>query len=169
MGNGKNRAHDSFLNWGAPAEKCESLFQNIDVFCILSCQNIVNTSGFGWFALGAGRLTSEANTSIYDTFQAPWQKNQAKYTVFSAFTKKNTANSGVFGRVLSLMLQKYREKTTLFFNNTEFLDGFGLKHWPGTTTTTTTTCAYASVRCLCFWPLRGRTLPRSGVKRWIDR
>lgn len=71
MGSGKNKARDWFLNWLAPAEKCENLIQNIDVFRILSCSNIVNTRGFGWFALRAGSDTSEDKTSIYDTFEAP--------------------------------------------------------------------------------------------------
>ena len=43
--------NDRFLNGGARAEK---LCQNIVFFCMLSCQNTVNTSVFSWFALRTG-------------------------------------------------------------------------------------------------------------------
>ena len=38
-------------------------------FCILYCQNIANTSVFGWFALVAGSHTSEENTGICVTIK----------------------------------------------------------------------------------------------------
>ncbi len=49
-------------------KKSDKLFQNIVLFCMLSCQNSANTRVFGWFALGAGSHTGEDNTGIYDTF-----------------------------------------------------------------------------------------------------
>ena len=68
MNGGKNGAkNDCFVNCGARATNCEKLFQNIVIFCILSCQNTADTNVFGWFALGAGSHTSEENTGIYET------------------------------------------------------------------------------------------------------
>ena len=61
-----------FLNGGARAEQlCDKLFQNIVFFCMLSCQNTVNTGVFGWFALRTGSKNSEENRGICGTFKAP--------------------------------------------------------------------------------------------------
>ena len=47
------------------------LFQNIVFFCMLSCQNNVNTTVFGWFALRTGSVKHEENRGICGTFKAP--------------------------------------------------------------------------------------------------
>ena len=126
------------------------------------------------------------------------KKKHAKYNVFYAYT--GTMQIAVCLDEFCPWCCKNIVKipapflSTARMNNTQFLDGFGLKYCPGrtppppppppattttttattTTTTTATTCAYVSVRCLRFWPWCGRTLPHRGVKRWkkdrkIDR
>ena len=85
-------------------KNCEKLFQNIVFFCMLSCQNTVNTSVFGWFA-----LTTESKkmkkTVVFAVHLKPLvEKNIAKHSVFYAFAKKT--NNDVFGRILPLTLQK---------------------------------------------------------------
>jgi len=46
-------------------KNCEKLLQNIVFFFMLSCQNTVNTSVFGWFALRT------ENKKMKKTVEAP--------------------------------------------------------------------------------------------------
>ena len=50
---------------------CGKLLENVVFFCMLSCQNTVNTSVFGWFALRTGSKKNEENHGICGTFKAP--------------------------------------------------------------------------------------------------
>ena len=113
-------------------KKCEKLFQNIVFFCMLSCQNIVNTTVFGWFALRTGSENMK-KTVVFAVHLKPLVEKTSQNTVFSTRPLKNTVNSDVFGRFSSLTLPK-RCKYQFFFTstkiaqNTVFLDVFDLKY-----------------------------------------
>ena len=67
-------------------KNCEKWLENVVFFCMLSCQNTVNISVFGWFALRTGNF--QENHGICGAFKAPWWNNIAKHSVFYAFSKK---------------------------------------------------------------------------------
>ena len=94
-------------------KKCEKLFQNIVFFCVLSCQNTVNTTVFGWFALRTGRENMK-KTVVFAVHLKPLVEKTSQNTVFCTRSLKNTVNCDVFGR-LSLTLPKRRKYQCFFF------------------------------------------------------
>ena len=82
-------------------------------FCMLSCQNTVNTTVFGWFALRTGSENMK-KTVVFAVHLKPLVEKTSQNTVFSTRSLKNTANSDVFGRFSSLTLPK-RRKYQCFF------------------------------------------------------
>ena len=86
-------------------KKCEKLFQNIVFFCMLSCQNSVNTTVFGWFALRTGSENMK-KTVVFAVHLKPLVEKTSQNTVFSTRSLKNSVNSDVFGRFSSLTLPK---------------------------------------------------------------
>ena len=88
MSGGKNRVkNDRFLNGGARAENYEKLFENIVFFCMLSCQNTVNTSVFGWFALRTASKKMKKPV-VFAVHLKPLLKKHCKHNVFYAVAKK---------------------------------------------------------------------------------
>ena len=82
-------------------------------FCMLSCQNTVNTTVFGWFALRTGSENMK-KTVVFAVHLKPLVKKPSQNTVFSTRSLKNSVNSDVFGRFSSLTLPK-RRKLPVFF------------------------------------------------------
>ena len=78
-------------------KNCEQSFQNIVFFCMLSCQNTVNTSVFGWFALRTGSKEMK-KTLVFAAHLKPLVEKTSQSTVFSTRSLKNSVNSDVFGR-----------------------------------------------------------------------
>ena len=95
-------------------KKCEKLFQNIVFFCMLSCQNTVNTTAFGWFALRTGSENMK-KTVVFAVHLKPPVEKTSQNTVFSTWSLKNSVNSDVFGRFSSLTLQNRRKFQCFFF------------------------------------------------------
>ena len=95
-------------------KKCEKLFQNIVFFCMLSCQNTVNTTVFGWFALRTGSENMKKPV-VFAVHVKPLVEKTSQNTVFSTRSLENTVNSDVFGRFSSLTLPKRRKYQCLFF------------------------------------------------------
>ena len=95
-------------------KNCEKLFQNIVFFCMLSCQNTVNTSVFGWFALRTGSEKMK-KTVVFAVHLKPLVAKSSQNTVFSTRSLKNSVNSDVFGRFSPLTLQKQRKNQLCFF------------------------------------------------------
>ena len=83
-------------------------------FCVLSCQNTVNTTVFGWFALRTGRENMK-KTVVFAVHLKPLVEKTSQNTVFSTRSLKNTVNSDVFGRFSSLTLPKRRKYQCFFF------------------------------------------------------
>ena len=82
MSGGKSRVKNCrFWMEEHELKNCEKLLQNIVFFFMLSCQNTVNTSVFGWFALRT------ENKKMKKTVEAPCWKNIAKHSVFYTFAK----------------------------------------------------------------------------------
>ena len=92
----------------------EKLFQNIVFFGMLSCQNTVNTSVFGWFALRTGSKKLK-KTVVFVVHLKPLVEKTSQNTVFSTRSLKNSVNSDVFGRFSPLTLQKQRKNQCFFF------------------------------------------------------
>ena len=63
-------------------KKSEKLFQNIVFFRMVSCQNIVNTTVFGWFALRAGSKNMK-KTVVFAVHLKPLVEKTLQDTVFS--------------------------------------------------------------------------------------
>ena len=114
-------------------KKCEKLFQNIVCFCMLSCQDTVNTIVFGWFSLRTGSENMK-KTVVFAVHLKPLVEKTSQNTVFSTRSLKNSGNSDVFGRFSSLTLQNRRKyqcfsfTSTKIAQNTVFLDVFDLKY-----------------------------------------
>ena len=114
-------------------KKCEKLFQNIVFFCVLSCQNTVNTTVFGWFGLRTGNEYMK-KTVVFAVHLEPLVEKTSQNTVFSTRLPKTSVNSDVFGRFSSLTLQNRRKyqcfsfTSTKIAQNTVFLDVFDLKY-----------------------------------------
>ena len=83
-------------------------------FCMLSCQNTVNTTVFGWFALRTGSENTK-KTMVFAVHLKPLVEKTSQNTVFSTRSLKNSVNSDVFGRFSSLTLQNRREYRCFFF------------------------------------------------------
>ena len=71
---------------------------------MLSCQNTVNTSVFGWFALRPGSKKMK-KTVVFAVHVQPIVEKTSQNTAFSMHSLQNSVNSGVFGRFSSLTLQ----------------------------------------------------------------
>ena len=99
-------------------KKCEKLFQNIVFFGMLSCQNTVNTTVFGWFALRSGSENMK-KTVVFVVHLKPLVEKTSQNTVFSTRSLKNSVNSDVFGRCSSLTLQNRRKYQCFSFTNTK--------------------------------------------------
>ena len=82
-------------------------------FCMVSCQNAVNTTVFGWFALRTGSENMK-KTVVFAVHLKPLVEKTSQNTVFSTRSLKNSVNSDVFGRCSSLTLQN-RRKYQCFF------------------------------------------------------
>ena len=95
-------------------KKCEKLFQNIVFFCMLSCQNTVDTTVIFWFALRTGSENMK-KTVVFAVHLKPLVEKTSQNTVFSTRSLKNTVNSDVFGRFSSLTLQNRRKYQCFFF------------------------------------------------------
>ena len=52
-------------------KKCEKVFQNMFFFCMWSCQNTVNTTVFGWFALRTGSGNMKKTVVFAVHFKTP--------------------------------------------------------------------------------------------------
>ena len=65
-------------------------------FGVLSCQNTVNTTVFGWFALRTGREDMK-KTVVFAVHLKPPVEKTSQNTLFSTRSLKNTVNSDVFG------------------------------------------------------------------------
>ena len=76
-------------------------------FCMLSCQNTVNTSVSGWFALRTGSKKMK-KTVVFAAHLKPLLEKTSQTTVFSTRSLKNNVNSDVVGRFSPLTLQKQR-------------------------------------------------------------
>ena len=112
-------------------KKCEKLFQNIVFFGVLSCQNTVNTTVFGWFALRTGREDMK-KTVVFAVHLKPPVEKTSQNTLLSTRSLKNTVNSHVFGRFSSLTLPKRRKYQCFFFykhKNRAKYSVFG-RFWP---------------------------------------
>ena len=83
-------------------------------FCMLSCQNTVNTTVFGWFALRTGSENMK-KTLVFAVRLKPLVEKTTQNTVFSTRSLKNTVNSDVFGRFSSLTLPKHGKYQYFFF------------------------------------------------------
>ena len=83
-------------------------------FGVLSCQNTVNTTVFGWFALRTGREDMK-KTVVFAVHLKPPVEKTSQNTLFSTRSLKNTVNSDVFGRFSSLTLPKRRKYQCFFF------------------------------------------------------
>ena len=68
-------------------KNCEKLVQNIVFFCMLSCQNTVNTGVSGWFALRTGSNKMK-ETVVFAVHVKPQVEKKTKHCVFYAFAKK---------------------------------------------------------------------------------
>ena len=62
-------------------KKCEKLFQNIVFFCMLSCQNTVDTTVIGWFALRTGSENMK-KTVVFAVHLNPLLKKHRKTQCF---------------------------------------------------------------------------------------
>ena len=109
--------------------------------CMLSCQNTVNTSVFGWFALRPGSKKMK-NTVVFAVHFKPLVEKTSQNTAFSTHSLQNSVNSSVFGRFSSLTLQKRRKYQCFFFyrhkNSAKyivFLMFLVQNIWSGATTT----------------------------------
>ena len=69
-------------------KKCGKLFQSI-FFCMLSCQNTVNTTVFGWFALRTGSENMK-KTVVFAVHLKLLVEKTLQNTVFSTRSLKNS-------------------------------------------------------------------------------
>ena len=83
-------------------------------FCMLSCQNTVNTCVFGWFVLRTGSKQMK-KTMVFAVHLKHLVEKTTQNAVFSTHSLKNRVNSSVFGRFSPLMLHK-RRKYQCFFH-----------------------------------------------------
>ena len=96
-------------------KKCEKLIvPKRRFFCMLSCQNTVNTTVFGWFALRTGSDNMK-KTVVFAVHSKPLVEKTSQNAVFSTRSLKNSVNSDVFGRFSSLTLQNRRKYQCFFF------------------------------------------------------
>ena len=81
---------------------------------MLSCQNTVNTTVFGWFALRTGSENMK-KTVLFAVHLKRLVEKTSQNTVFSTRSLKNSVNSDVFGRFSSLTLQTVVNTSVFFF------------------------------------------------------
>ena len=88
MSGGKNTVkNDCFLNRGAWAEKLWKNCLKTSCFFCMSCQNTVNTSVFGWFALRTGSKIMK-NTMVFAVHLKPLVEKTSQNSVFYALASK---------------------------------------------------------------------------------
>ena len=66
---------------------CGKLLENVVFFCMLSCQNTVNTSVFGWFALRTGSKKMKKNV-VFAVHLKPLVEKTSQNAVFSTHSLK---------------------------------------------------------------------------------
>ena len=96
MSGGKNAAkNDWFFTWRARAEKMRKIAPKHRFFCMVSCQNAVNTTVFGWFALRTGSENMK-KTVVFAVHLKPLVEKTSQNTVFSTRSLKKQCKQRCF-------------------------------------------------------------------------